>query len=224
MFQNPVSEISICQNPVSHTQRSTCSEFGVSSESFPVSFSLYNHVDDVSPSSAVPDVPFVLSAALLHWILSCCASCPAVCSVASLVSLSLAFDLGFFATGGGTLPAFFNDSASLTTFVTEETSSLFCTLVLASGTGLVSITTVLLLLEKIKLAVLEGDLGDLWKSIGDVGACRLRRDGGLSFDLAAVLMRMASCRFMDGEAIMAGGDFFVGEDTVDEDANGATRD
>lgn len=92
---------------------------------------------------------------------------------------------------------------------------------LVSGAGLVSVTTFLLLLEKIKFAVL---VGDLQRSFGDVGDWMLRRDAGLAFDLAAVLRRMASCRFMEGEVVMAGGDFLVGEMTVDEDAGGTTRD
>lgn len=58
--------------------------------------------------------------------------------------------------------------------------------------------------------------------MGDVGECRLRRDAVPSFDLAAVLRRMASCRFMEGEVVMAGGDFFTGERAVDEDAGGTT--
>lgn len=154
----------------------------------------------MSPPSPVPAaVLFVFSEVSL--MLSGCASCPAVCSVPSLVSVSLAFVLGFFATGGGIL----------TPFVTEETSRFFSEVSLASTVGLVSITALLLLLEKIKLAVLEGDFRG---SIGDVGECRLRRDAGLSFDLAAVLRRMASCRFMEGEVAMAGGDFFIGETTA----------
>lgn len=144
-------------------------------------------------------------------MLSGCASCPAVCSVPSLVSVSLAFVLGFFAMGGGIL----------TPFVTEETSRFFSEVSVVSTVGLVSIATLLLLLEKIKLAVLEGDF---WEPTGDVGECRLRRDAGLSFDLAAVLRRMASCRFMEGEVVMAGGDFFVGERTVVEDADETTAD
>lgn len=104
----------------------------------------------------------------------------------------------------------------MTPFVTEETSTFFPTYAMVFGAGLVSITTFLLLLEKTKLAVQEGDLR---KSTGDVEAFKLRRAGGLAFDLAAVLRRMASCRFMEGEVVMAGGDFFVGEMTVvDEDA------
>lgn len=81
----------------------------------------------------------------------------------------------------------------------------------------------MLLLEKMKLAVLEGDFR---RSMGEVGECRLRRDVALSLDLAAVLRRMASCRFMEGEAVIAGGDFFVGdgERAVDVDAGGSTRD
>lgn len=154
-------------------------------------------------------------------ILSCSASCPAVCSVSSLVSISLPFVLGFLATGGGTFTPFVPISASLTTFVTEETSRFFSMVALVSGASLVSITTFLLLLEKTKLAVLEGDLQ---KSVGDFGAFKLSRDAWLSFDLAAVLRRMASCRFMEGEAVMAGGDFFVGERAVDEVADGSKRD
>lgn len=80
-----------------------------------------------------------------------------------------------------------------------------------------------MLLEKMKLAVLDGDFR---RSMGEVGECRLRRDAALSFDLAAVLRRMASCRFMEGEAVMAGGDFLVrdGERAVDVGAGGSTRD
>lgn len=151
-------------------------------------------------------------------ILSCSASCPAVCSVTSPVSISFPFVLGFFATGGGTLTPF---SASPTSFVREETSRFFCMVALASGAGFASVTILLLLLEKIKLAVL---VGDLWGSIGDVGECKLRRDPGLACDLEAVLRRMASCRFMEREAVMAGADFFVGERTVDADTGGTTRD
>lgn len=143
---------------------------------------------------------------LLPMIHSCSSSCPAVCSVPSLVSISFPFVLGFFATGGGTLTPLCPDSAMVA---------------LVSATGLVSITTFLLLLEKIKLAVLEGDLR---RSIGDVGECKLRRDAGPPNDLAAVLRRMASCRFMDGEAVVAGGDFLVGDRTGDEDTGGTTRD
>lgn len=91
--------------------------------------------------------------------------------------------------------------------------------VFASSKDLVSITTFLLLLEKIKLAVLEGDL---WMSLGDVGECKPRRGADPPNDLAAVLRRMASCRFTDGVAVMAGGDFFVGDATVD--TGGITRD
>lgn len=80
-----------------------------------------------------------------------------------------------------------------------------------------------MLLAKIKLAVLEGD-GDLRRSTGDVGECKLRRDAGPSLDLAAVLRRMASCRFMEGEAVMAGGDFFVGEMTAEEEVVGTKMD
>lgn len=133
-------------------------------------------------------------------------SCPAVCSIPSLASVSLPFALGFFATGGGTLTPFFPASLSTPVF---------------SVTGLVSITTLLLLLEKMKLAVLDGDL---WTSLGDVGECRLRRDGGFSFDLAAVLRRIASCRFMEGDEVMAGGDFLVGDRAVEEEVVGITRD
>lgn len=64
MSQNAVFEISLCSNPVSHLlHRQACSEFSVFGRSFPVSFSLYNHVDGVSPPSTVPAVPFVFSAA-----------------------------------------------------------------------------------------------------------------------------------------------------------------
>lgn len=141
-------------------------------------------------------------------LLSGCASCPVVSCV------SVAFVLGFFATGGGTLIPFFSDSGSLDDFVTEESlpAMVFWMFALAS-VGCVG--SMIILLEKIKLAVLDGDL---WRSppSGDGGECRLRREGGPSFDLAAVLRRMASCRFMEGEMVTAGGDFFVGEKAVDE--------
>lgn len=153
-------------------------------------------------------------------MLSGCASCPAVCicSVSTLLSISLAFALGFFATGGGTLAPFFSNSVSFADFVMEESSAtrFFWLFELVSGEVAVSITTFLVLFEKIKLAVLEGDLRKSPPS-GDVGDCKLRREEGPSFDLAAVLKRMASCRFMEGEEDMAGGDFFVGEITVDEE-------
>lgn len=61
-------------------------------------------------------------------------------------------------------------------------------------------------------------------STGDVGECRLRRDPGLSFDLAAVLRRMASCRFMEREVVIAGGDFFMGETGEDGDTGVTTTD
>lgn len=53
----------------------------------------------------------------------------------------------------------------------EETSWFLCVAAFVAATGLGSITTFLLLLAKIKLAVLEGDLR---RSDGDVGECRLR--------------------------------------------------
>lgn len=110
----------------------------------------------------------------------------------------------------------------MTPFFTSSLSTLAAESTLVfSTTGLVSITTLLLLLEKMKLAVLDGDLRT---SRGDVGECRLRRDGGFSFDLAAVLRRMASCRFMEGDRVMAGGDFLVGDTVVEEDVVGSTRD
>lgn len=152
--------------------------------------------------------------------LSCSSSCPAVCAAPSLVSVSFPFVLGFFATGGGTLIPFCTSSASPTTFIEEETSGLFGVAALISTTGLVSVTTFLLLLEKMKLAVLEGDL---WMSAGEGGECKLRRGAGTPNDLAAVLRRMASCRFMDGEAVMAEGDLFVEDRAVDGDRGGTTR-
>lgn len=60
--------------------------------------------------------------------------------------------------------------------------------------------------------------------MGDVGECRLRRVVEFSLDLAAVLRRMASCRFMEGDAVMAGGDFLVGDRDVDVAVGGITRD
>lgn len=75
-------------------------------------------------------------------------------------------------------------------------------------------------MEKIKLAVL---VGDLWGSMGEVGECRLRRVVEFSLDLAAVLRRMASCRFIEGDAVMAGGDFLVGDRDVDVAVGGITR-
>lgn len=53
--------------------------------------------------------------------------------------------------------------------------------------------------------------------MGDVGECRLSRGAVPSLDLAAVLRRMASCRFIEGEVVMAAGDFF-------EEACGSTTD
>lgn len=137
--------------------------------------------------------------------------------------MSLAFVLGFFATGGGTLTPVFSDSGSLTDLVTEETSpvSVFWKFSLAFGGGVVAITIFLLLFEKIKLAVLDGDLRRSPPN-GDVGECRLRREGGPSFDLAAVLRRMASCRFMEGDMVTAGGDILVGRKVVDEEEGRAT--
>lgn len=111
---------------------------------------------------------------------------------------------------------FFSDSASLTALANGERAGLFCTSPGASG--LVSITTFLLVLEKMKLAVL---VGDFRKSLGEVGEFRLRRDAGESLDRAAVLSLIASCRFMEGVA-MADGDFFTGETTVVEDGVGET--
>lgn len=73
----------------------------------------------------------------------------------------------------------------------------------------------MLLLAKIKLAVLEGDLR---RSLGDVGECRLRREPGLPADLAAVRRRIASCKFIEGDAEAAGGDL-----VVRDDAGGTTR-
>lgn len=111
---------------------------------------------------------------------------------------------------------FFSDSASLTALANGERAGLFCTSPGASG--LVSITTFLLVLEKMKLAVL---VGDFRKSLGEVGEFRLRREAGDSLDRAAVLSRITSCRFMEGAAV-AEGDFFTGETTVVEDAGEIT--
>lgn len=159
-------------------------------------------------------VPFGFSG--VPCVLSGCASCPAVSiySVSTLSPVSLAWAFGFFATGGGTFTPFFfsSRSASLTGFDTAESSAATFFWNFASGKGAVSITTFLVLLEKIKLAMLEGDL---WMSPpkGDVGP---RGEVGL-FDRAAVLRRIASCRFMEGEVVIAGGDLFVGEGgTVEE--------
>lgn len=141
-------------------------------------------------------------------------------SVPSLVPFSLALALGFLATGGGIFAPLFTDASSLPTLVEDTIPRFFGTLVLTSDTGLVSLDSLLLLLEKIKLAVFAGDLGDVRRS-GDVGECSLRQEAGFSFDLAAVLRRIASCRFMDEGAVVTGGDFCVGEGIVAEDVTGA---
>lgn len=138
---------------------------------------------------------------LLPMLLSCC-SCPAVGSVPSLVSISFPFDLGFFATGGGTFVPFCAGSVSPPAF------------------GLGSIATFLPLLAKMKLAVLEGDLR---RSDGDVGECRLRRELGPPELLAAVRRRIASCRFIDGDREAAGGDLMFRDETEDDDTGGTTR-
>lgn len=147
--------------------------------------------------------------AILPLPLSGCSSRPAAGSVPSLVSFSFPFVLGFFATGGGTL-------ASPSTFVGEGTSWCLGAGGLVSVTGLLSTTTFLLLLAKIKLAVLEGDLR---RSGGDVGQWRLRREAGPPKDLDAVRRRIASCRFIEA----AGGDFVVRDGTEGGDAGGTTR-
>lgn len=151
-------------------------------------------------------------------LLSGCSSCPAVGSGPSLVSISFPFILGFFATGGGTFVPLCAGSVSPSAFVGEETSWFFC--VAASASGLVSTTTFLLLLAKIKLAVLEGDL---WRADGDVGNCKLRRELGPPRDLAAVRRRIASCRFIDGDTEAAEGDLIGRDGTEEDDTGGTTR-
>lgn len=89
-----------------------------------------------------------------------------------------------------------------------------------AATGLVSNTTFLLLLAKMKLAVLEGDLQ---RSGGDVGECRLRRELGPPRDLAAVRRRIASCRFIEGDTEAAIGGLIVRDGTEVDDAGGTTR-
>lgn len=164
-------------------------------------------------------LPFGVLLKLLPMLLSCCSSCPAVGSVSSLVSISFPFVLGFFATGGGTFVPFCAASVSPPAFGGEETSWFLCVAAFVSATGLASITT-LLLLAKIKLAVLEGDLQ---RSDGDVGECRLRRELGTPKLLAAVRRRIASCRFIDGDTEAAGGDLIVRVETEDDDTGGTTR-
>lgn len=149
-----------------------------------------------------------------------CSSCPAVGSVPSLVSFSFPFVLGFFATGGGTFVPVVDGSVSPSTFVGEERSWFCCVAAFVSATGLVSTTTFLLLLAKIKLAVLEGDLR---RSGGDVGECKLRRELGPCKDLAAVRRRIASCRFIEGDAEAAGGNLIVRDGTEVDDTGGTTR-
>lgn len=117
-------------------------------------------------------------------------SCPAVCSS------SLVFVLGFFATGGGTLNSFFIACSGLA-FVTAPSVFL--------ASDLVSITTFLLLLEKIKLAVLVGDL----RTSNPGGEWMPSRDDGPFRDRAAVLKRIASWRFIEG--VIAGGDLVGGD-------------
>lgn len=111
-------------------------------------------------------------------------------------------------------------SVSPPAFGGEETSWFFCVAAFVSATGLVSIITFLLLLAKIKLAVLEGDLQ---RPAGDVGECRLRREPGPPTLLAAVRRRIASCRFIDGDTEAAGGDLIVKDGTDDDDTGGTTR-
>lgn len=152
-------------------------------------------------------------------LLSGSSSCPAVGSVPSLLSFSFPFVLGFFATGGGTFVPFADGSVSPSTFVGEERSWFFCVAAFVSAAGLVSTTTFLLLLAKIKLAVLEGDLR---RSGGDVGECKLRRELGPK-DLAAVRRRIASCRFIEGDTEAAGGDLIVRDGTEVDDTGGTTR-
>lgn len=153
-------------------------------------------------------------------LLSGCSSCPAVGSVPSLVSISFPFVLGFFATGGGTFVPLCACSVSLSAFVGEETSWFFCVAAFASAPVLVSTTTFLLLLAKIKLAVLEGDLR---RADGDVGECKLRRELGPPTDLAAVRRRIASCRFIDGDTEAAWGDLIGRDGTEEDDTGGTTR-
>lgn len=134
-------------------------------------------------------------------LLSGCSSSPADGSTPSLVSVSFSFVLGFFATGGGSFAPLVDSSVSPSA-VGEEMSWFFCAAALLSVNGLVSTTTFLLFLAKMKLAVLEGDLR---RSGGDVGECRLRRALGPPRDLAAVRRRIASCRFIDGDTEAAAG-------------------
>lgn len=164
------------------------------------------------PQSLPLKLPFCVLFNLLPVLLSCCSSCPAVGSVPSLVSISFPFDLGFFATGGGTFVSFC--AGSFSAFGGEETSWFLCV------AAFVSITTFLLLLAKIKLAVLEGDLR---RSDGDVGEGRLRRGLGPPKLLAAVRRRIASCRFIDGDTEAAGGDLIVRDESEDDDTGGTTR-
>lgn len=111
-------------------------------------------------------------------------------------------------------------SVSWSTFVGKETPWFFCVAPFVSATGLVSTTTFLLLLAKIKLAVLEGD----WRrSGGDAGKCELRRELGPPKDLAAVRKRIASCRFIEGEAEAVAGDLIVRDGTEVDDTGGTTR-
>lgn len=148
-------------------------------------------------------------------LLSGCSSCPAVGSVPSLVSFSFPFVFGFLATGGGIFVPIADGSVSSSIFVGEETAWLFCV-----ATGLVSTTTFLVLLAKIKLAMLEGDLH---RSGGDAGECELRRELGPPKDLAAVRKRIASCRFIEGDTEAAGGDLIVRDGTEVDDTVGTTR-
>lgn len=165
-------------------------------------------------------LPFCVLFKLLPMLLSCSSSCPAVGSVPSLVSFSFPFVFGFFATGGGTFVQFCAGSVSPPAFGGEETSWFLCVACFVSVTGLVSITTFLLLLAKIKLAVLEGDLR---RSDGDVGECRLRRELGPPKLMAAVRSRIASCMFIDGDTEAAGGDLIIRDETEDDDTGGTTR-
>lgn len=108
-------------------------------------------------------------------------------------------------------------SVSPSTLVGEEASWFwFCVAAFASANDLASITTFLLLLAKIKLAVLAGDM---WTFDGDVGECKLRRELGPPAVLAAVRRRIASCRFIEA----AGGDFIVRYGTEVDDTGGSTR-
>lgn len=178
-------------------------------------FSLAHKKTDCG-TSAHAGVP--LAASGVPFMLSGYACCPAACTciVSMLSSVSLAFPFGFFATGGGTLTPTFWGSVALRGLGTDVSSArFFFKLPCATGKE-VSITTFFVLFEKTKLPLV---VGDLWRSkpCGDVGECKLRRQGALSLAvLAAVLKRIASCSLIEGVVVVAGGDFLVGEVTMAE--------